>query len=252
MALKIIRSFIFDAFFYTGTVIYLILMLPICLVKKDIFILYRFWATGVLFLLKFILRCSVRIEGIHHYQDALKKGPMILALQHQSALDTILPALFFKQFKLIVKYELSKIPVFSTYLKKLDAIFLNRSDGLSSLKKMLRDAKKHFETGESILIFPQGHRASPFVTYPVKPGIYALYRHLNCPVIPVTLNTGLFWPRKAFIKKAGEIVLKIHPPLPILMDQDPFLKSLNDHFSASQTTEMTKMNSFPCDADENC
>ncbi|CAO4839127.1 MAG: hypothetical protein CNLJKLNK_00937 [Holosporales bacterium] len=231
MALKIIRSLVFDALFYIGTAVYLTLMLPVCLFKKDIFVLYKIWATGVLFLLRVVLRCSVRIEGLHHYQEALKSSPVILAIQHQSALDTILPALFFKQFKLIVKYELSKIPLFSTYLKKLDAIFLDRSDGLSALKKMLRDAKAHFEKGESILIFPQGHRALPLESYPVKPGIYALYRHLNCPVVPVSLNTGLFWPRKAFIKKSGEIILTVHPALPLKMDQDALLDHVNHLFS---------------------
>lgn len=230
MALKIIRSLVFDALFYIGTAVYLILMLPVCLLKKDIFVLYKIWATGVLFLLRFVLRCSVRMDGFHHYQDALKSGPVILAIQHQSALDTILPALFFKNFKLIVKYELSKIPLFSLYLKKLGAIFLDRSDGLSSLKKMLKDSKSHFEKGESILIFPQGHRVCPFESYPVKPGIYALYRHLNCPVVPVTLNTGLFWPRKAFIKKPGKIFLTVHPALPLKMDQNAFLDLINDHF----------------------
>ena len=46
-----------------------------------------------------------------------------------------------------------------------------------------------------------------------KPGIAAVYSQLNLPVVPVALNSGLFWGRRIFIKWPGVITLEFLPGL---------------------------------------
>ena len=37
------------------------------------------------------------------------------------------------------------------------------------------------------------------------PGVFAVYKALDLPVVPVALNSGLFWPKQSFKKKSGII-----------------------------------------------
>ena len=64
---------------------------------------------------------------------------------------------------------------------------------------------------EPIIIFPQGTRVAPGAEAPYLPGIAALYRQLGIPVVPVALNSGVFWPRHSIRRKPGTIVLEYLP-----------------------------------------
>ena len=61
-------------------------------------------------------------------------------------------------------------------------------------------------------------RVAPGAHKPYQPGIAALYTQLGVPVVPVALNSGLFWGRKAFLKKPGTIILEILPAIPPGLD----------------------------------
>ena len=41
------------------------------------------------------------------------------------------------------------------------------------------------------------------------PGVFAIYKALDLPVVPVALNSGVFWPKQSFTKRAGTIRLEI-------------------------------------------
>ena len=36
------------------------------------------------------------------------------------------------------------------------------------------------------------------------PGVFAIYKALDLPVVPVALNSGVFWPKQSFTKKRGQ------------------------------------------------
>lgn len=227
-----IRSLFFDLCFYLFTIFYLGLLFPFLFVfKRNLAIrIYKGWAVVTVFLMSKILRLEIKVEGIDHYKEVVKSGPVIIACQHQSALDTIIPPLIFDNFSIVVKKELSMIPVFRQYLKFLEAIILNRSESITSIKNLLIQSKKQFEKGRNIFIFPQGHRAHPNECLPSKPGVFMLYKHLNCSVLPVSLNTGFFWTRKAFLKKGGTITIKILPVIEKNLDKKTFLSELDKHY----------------------
>ena len=64
-----------------------------------------------------------------------------------------------------------------------------------------------------IVIFPEGTRTAPGAKRAYHPGVAALYGKLGLPVVPVALNSGLFWPRRGFVKRPGRIVLEFLPPI---------------------------------------
>ena len=46
------------------------------------------------------------------------------------------------------------------------------------------------------------------------------------PCVPVALNSGLFWPRRALLRLPGTIVVEFLPPIPPGLDKDAFLRRL--------------------------
>lgn len=182
-----------------------------------------------------ILNLKVNIQGLEIYEYHTKiDGPLILAFQHQSLVDTILPSLMFNNFIIALKKELFYIPILGFYLKRLNFIFINRSKGSMSLKALLKESKKQHNNGYNILIYPQGTRVLPEDTSNIQPGVYAVQRHLKCKVLPVLIDSGKFWSRRSLIKKPGTIKVSILPPIDCGLDKDAFLNHLNDLYKSSQ------------------
>ncbi len=68
--------------------------------------------------------------------------------------------------------------------------------------------------GRPIVIFPEGTRTAPGTRRPYQPGVAALYRQLGVPLVPVAVNSGVYWGRRSFLKRPGRIVVEILPPIP--------------------------------------
>ncbi|MFN3671086.1 MAG: lysophospholipid acyltransferase family protein, partial [Bosea sp. (in: a-proteobacteria)] len=46
-----------------------------------------------------------------------------------------------------------------------------------------------------------------------KFGVAHIYAELNVPCLPVALNSGLYWPRRKFLRRPGTIRVEIMPPI---------------------------------------
>src|SRR3546814_19245415 len=79
---------------------------------------------------------------------------------------------------------------------------------------MIQGAKRMLAQGRKIVIFPQGTRVAPGVYAPYRVGIAALYEALDVPIVPMALNSGVFWARHSVRKKAGTIQVEFLPPIP--------------------------------------
>jgi 1-acyl-sn-glycerol-3-phosphate acyltransferase len=91
---------------------------------------------------------------------------------------------------------------------------------------MLKAARTAVADGHPILIYPEGTRTPPGERRPYHPGVAALYGDLGLPVIPVALNSGLFWGRRSFHKKPGTITLEFLPPIAPGLPRKTFMAEL--------------------------
>jgi 1-acyl-sn-glycerol-3-phosphate acyltransferase len=57
-------------------------------------------------------------------------------------------------------------------------------------------------------------------------GVFALYKSLGVPCLPVALNSGCFWPLRGFIFRPGCIVIKFLPPIESGLSRDAFMQRL--------------------------
>jgi 1-acyl-sn-glycerol-3-phosphate acyltransferase len=180
------------------------------------------WIDGTLWLLKHVAGIDYRVSGTEN----LPSTPAIYASKHQSAWETLFLSRYLDFPAFVLKKELLSIPLFGWFLTRAGMIAVDRKGGASALRSMARQATETLESGRSILIFPEGTRVAPGQTKPYQPGVAALYTQQKVPVVPVALNSGLFWGRRAFIKKPGTIVVQILPPIPPGLDRKAFMRDL--------------------------
>ncbi|MGH6979899.1 MAG: lysophospholipid acyltransferase family protein [Stellaceae bacterium] len=207
----LLRSILFNALFYLGTVIASLLGLPVLLLPRRVAASFgHYWAKWVLWLAGWSAGLRYEVRG----RENLPRGPSIVAVKHQSAWDTFAAAALFDDPAIVVKRELFRIPFYGWYLRKAGMIGIDRDLGAGALRRMLTASRAAVAQGRPILIFPEGTRTPVGGDAPYHPGVAALARDLKLPVVPVALNSGLFWGRRAFYKRPGTIVVEILPPLP--------------------------------------
>ncbi|MBY0462537.1 MAG: 1-acyl-sn-glycerol-3-phosphate acyltransferase [Alphaproteobacteria bacterium] len=190
--------------------------------------IFTFWTKMNLKGLKYIVGLDYKIEGIENLKAATEQGPCIIACKHQSAWETIIFAILSDKFQIVLKRQLMYIPLFGWYLRKLNSIVVDRDAGSQAIKQLVHQSREAIKNDRSILIFPEGTRGKPGEPGVYQPGIAALYRDLNVPVLPVALNSGVFWGRRSPIKKPGVITLRFLKPIPSGLPRSEFTTQLEE------------------------
>jgi 1-acyl-sn-glycerol-3-phosphate acyltransferase len=218
-----LRSLLFNLLFLIWTAGMFVICLPfLASPRRIIERVGDIWIGGVLLALRLICGLSYEVRGLEN----LPKGSCIVASKHQSAFDTIIFSRFLPETAYVLKKELMAIPCFGWYLTRTGMIPVDRSGGTKALKEMIGEARRAVADGRPILIFPEGTRTAPGSSKPYHPGVAALYKALDLPVVPVALNSGLYWPRRSFLKHPGTILLEILPPIPPSQDRKTFMERL--------------------------
>lgn len=206
-----LRSLLFNVAFFVWTTVVILSGAPTLILPKGaLWAVGLFWIAGVLWLLKVIVGIRVDVRGREHLPD----GACIVASKHQSALETLVLTAMLNRPAFVLKHELIWIPVFGWYLNKLKMVDIDRSKGGGAIAGMVERAKKVAATGRPIIIFPEGTRRAPGAPPRYRRGSMALYAALDLPLVPVALNSGLFWARRSFIKRPGTVVIEVQPPIP--------------------------------------
>jgi 1-acyl-sn-glycerol-3-phosphate acyltransferase len=205
------RAALFNLAFYLWTIGIGILALPLMLAPRRVVMTFgTFWSAVTLKLLGWIVGLTHEVRG----RENLPKGGCIVALKHQSAWETLALPVVFPDPATVLKRELLAIPIYGWYARRAGAISVDRKAGGAALKRMLPEARAAAAAGRPIAIFPEGTRTAVGERRPYQPGVAALYLQLGLPLVPVAVNSGLFWGRRAFLKRPGRIVLEILPAIP--------------------------------------
>jgi 1-acyl-sn-glycerol-3-phosphate acyltransferase len=171
------------------------------------------------------LICGVTyvVRGREH----VPAGGCILAIKHQSTWDTFSMFAVFRRPVYVLKSELMWIPFFGWALAQLGCIPVKRGTGKKALDSMAAGVSAACEKGRQVVIFPEGTRTPVGSSGVYKSGISHLYMALEVPCIPVAVNSGLFWPRRKFLRPAGVITAEILPPIPPGLERREMLERLS-------------------------
>ena len=207
----IIRSLLANTFFYGTIIIGCTIQLLIALLPQKVTI--NFWDKVcmpiALFWIHFFAGLKFEVRG----KENIQKSEAIYACKHESALETYAFTQFVPTITYVLKKELIYLPFFGWTQYFYGMIPVNRRGGAGSMKHMVKEVKKRTDKGRPVVIFPEGTRCSPGTTKGYKSGIVFLAESLDLPVVPVAVNTGLFWAKNSFLRYPGTAVFEFLPPI---------------------------------------
>lgn len=229
-----LRSALFNTCFYVWTVALAIAHAPFMyLVRRETLVrTLAFWSRSVVAIMRATCGIELEVRGLAN----LMPGPAIVASKHQSAFDTLVWHGLLPDPAIVLKKELTWIPIYGQLAVRLQMIPVDRGAGGAAIKAMLRGADVAAAQHRHIVIFPQGTRTAPGTTVeqvPYHPGTAALYGHLKVPVVPVALNTGLFWPRRTFRRYPGTMVIEYLEPIPPGLPRAEFQALLTERIESA-------------------
>jgi len=224
-----IRAMIFNLFFYGFTVVACLILLPLVFFPRPVILsAARFFVNGVEWIERNILGLTFEVRGREHIPD---DDTYIVASKHQSAYETMKLHHLFDDPTIVCKRELLNIPIFGLFLKKIDVIPINRGNKDEAINAIITGAQKMREKKRPIVIFPQGTRVNvdkPIKEKPYKGGIVKMYKNTDLPILPLALNSGMFWGRNSFIKKPGKVIFEFLPVIESGLPDKKVMRALED------------------------
>lgn len=205
------RSLLFNAVFYVNLIAFMVLGCFFYVTPRAwSMAALQTWARSSLWWLKVIAGTRVEVRG----KENLPQGAALVAGKHQSMWETFALLPLLDDPAVVLKRELTWIPIFGWFALKFQMLPVDRDAGAGALKRLIARAKQAVAAGRQILIFPEGTRRAPDAAPDYKPGAVALYLQLGVPCVPFALNSGLYWPRRKFMRHPGTIIVEFLPAIP--------------------------------------
>ena len=204
--------------------------LPLLLMPRQHMVLHaKRWERGIQWLLRCLIGLDYRVLG----EQNRRQKKAIYAIKHQSAWDTVVTHLLIDDPAIALKQELVRIPIFGPCLRHAGMIEIARGEGAKALRSLIQGARQAIKRGSPVVIFPEGTRTPPGEKQRYQPGVAALYKQLALPVVPVALNSGVFWGRRSFVKRPGTILVEFLEPIQPGLERKAFMAALEDRIETA-------------------
>jgi 1-acyl-sn-glycerol-3-phosphate acyltransferase len=223
--IQAVRTTLFYVLFIGQTAIVAIVIGTVALIRgrtRFTWELAKYWCRSSLVLLRAITGVRTDVSGTEN----IPPGGCIIAAKHQSDWDVFAIFPYTGRPAYIVKKELMNIPFFGWAARSLDCIEVDRKRGAEAIPLMMAQARAAIERGCRIVIFPEGTRKAPLAKLDYRQGIARMYAELNVPVVPVALNSGLFWGRNSLVIWPGTARARFLPPIEAGLPPDIFMQRL--------------------------
>ncbi len=207
-AAEVLRSLVFYAVFYCGSVfVVLACVVTLLLTSRETFrATVDSWSLFHRWCLRHILRITIRVEGV------LPPGRVFVAMKHESFFEAIdlpqvlpFPGVF-------AKAELMRIPLWGLAGDRYGLVTVEREQGARTLRHMMTAAKAISGEGRPLAIFPEGSRTAHGTKPALKSGFAGIYKLLGLPVVPIAVDSGPLYHR--LWKRSGVITYRIQAPVP--------------------------------------
>lgn len=163
-------------------------------------------------------RLLLRVAGVRSSvtgADRIPSGPAVFAANHASALD--IPVVFAGlpvDFRVIYKQSLRHVPFVGWALWAGRHVAIDRANPFKA-RRSLAAAAARIREGTSVVVFPEGTRASGGRPLPFKRGSFVLAIEAGVPVVPVSLvGVRERMPRGLGSLRSGTVRIVVHEPIP--------------------------------------
>jgi 1-acyl-sn-glycerol-3-phosphate acyltransferase len=229
--MNLLRSILFAAFFYPGSVIAVLLAFPAAAVgQKALDSVTHGWALYHRWCARLFLGIRSSVEG------SIPSGAVLIAGKHQSMFETVDALVILERPAVVLKRELADLPGWGWVAKRFGVIPVDRAGGAVALRRMLKAAQAAKADRRPILIFPEGTRVLPGEQPPLQAGFAGLYRALGVPVVPIAIDSGRIWPRRSFAKRPGIVRWKIGETIPPGLPRDQIEARVHEAINALENS----------------
>jgi 1-acyl-sn-glycerol-3-phosphate acyltransferase len=155
----------------------------------------------------------VRIEG----RERIRRGEAyVMVANHLSLLDILVLFRLFTHYKWVSKIENFRIPFIGWNMSLNRYIKLRRGDR-ASVVKMMKACRETLESGNSIMMFPEGTRSPTGRMRSFKPGAFELALESGRPILPLVIRgTSDALPKRGFVLRGR------HPIRVDILDEIPY------------------------------
>lgn len=221
------RSVLFNVYWAAWTALFVapLVVLALCgCPERPIRAATRAWSRGILFGLHHIVGLTYVEEG----RERIPSEPCLIVANHQSAWETLAFLILIPDVAIVAKRELVTIPVVGWFLRRSPMIIIDRTNGSQALRTMIDQSREAIAQGRSVLMFPEGTRGELGSPVQFKRGVELLYAKLGLTVLPVAVNSGLFWPTGGGAKRPGTVVVHYLDPLKPGAASGDFMRGTQD------------------------
>jgi 1-acyl-sn-glycerol-3-phosphate acyltransferase len=209
-----LRSLLYAAIFYPLTVLWVLVGIAAALFgRKPTLAVVLSWVKIHHWLTLNVLGIEIRVVG------DIPAGPHLIAVKHQSMLETLEMVRLTNLPVIVIKKELSDIPLFGWMTRLYGVIPVERSAGAKALRALVENGKQALVSGRPVIIYPEGTRVRVGETPKLRSGFVALYRTLGLPVLPVATDSGRLWGR-GFIHRRGTVTFAVGRTIPPGLKRD--------------------------------
>jgi 1-acyl-sn-glycerol-3-phosphate acyltransferase len=206
--MALVRSLLFIAVFYPGSVITVLAALAsIPFGQEAIIASSRRWAVWHRWCARWILGIRTRVIG------ELPQNGVLYVIKHEAMYETIETLVLFDRPVVVMKKELVDLFGWGYAARKLGVIPVDREAGAAAMRRMIAAARIAKESNRPVVLFPEGTRVAHGERPPLRAGFAGLYKVLGLPVVPIALDSGRIWPR-GFIKTPGVVTMKVGETIP--------------------------------------
>lgn len=218
-----LRSLAFNIAFYLFTLVWALgLLLLLWSPRRTVQRLISLYARIVIVLARWIAGIRLEIRGA---ENLPRDRAYLIVAKHMSYLDPFVSFALQPNMTALAKKELFAIPIIGWILRKIGIIRIDRQAGKAHQGMPQVLAAIH-AAGRPLIVYPEGTRTRPGERRTLKSGIYHLAQDGALPVIPVSTNSGLHWPKGMARCRPGAVIYEIGAPLEACQDKTAFMQQV--------------------------
>lgn len=223
-----LRSLIFNIIFWTGTPLWIILVLtPLSFLKspKPMRRAIYIWLKFMIYLLDKISNIKLVEKGI---ENLPKDQGFILCCKHMSNLEALITYCRMPNLTALAKIELFRVFGIKQVLSKMGVIAIDRGKGKAK-DKTPEIAQILIDQKLPLLLFVEGTRIPVGKRKKLKSGVYYIQKDTELPVICASTNTGIHWLKGSPFNKPGTITMQYHPAIESGLSKKDFMERVRQN-----------------------
>ena len=227
-----IRGLFFHCFLLLWTFLVGLVSLPFYAFPKQLPWIQWVWSWGAMAFLKYGVGLDYILKDPTGALSQ-KNGPVLFVSRHHSAWETVAYLTILTHnpnLRFVLKKELLVLPFFGWYLRGVGMIALDRRQGLESLRILKKQVRETIQKGCDVVMYPEGTRTDQNSPLVLQRGVIMAYEAAGVPVIPITLDSGRFWPKNSLKKYPGTVTVRLHETIPPGLPRDVFWQKINGVF----------------------